>query len=43
MQIQVKRYRMLLDDEEEEKLTLLDHVERHNASFLDLVEFEFGK
>ena len=40
MQIQVKRYRMLLDDEEEEELTLLDHAERHNASFLDLVEFD---
>ena len=43
MQIQVKRYRMLLDDEEEEELTLLDHAERHNASFLDLVEIEFRK
>ena len=34
---------MLLDDEEEEELTLLDHAERHNASFLDLVEIEFSK
>ena len=43
MQIQVKRYRMLLDNEEEGELTLLDHAERHNVSFLDLVEFEFRK
>ena len=43
MQIQVKRYRMLVDEEGEEELTLLDHAERHNASFLDLVEFEFRK
>ena len=42
MQIQVKRYRMLVDEEGEEELTL-DHAERHNASFSDLVEFEFGK
>ena len=34
---------MLLDDEEEEELTLLDHAERHNASFLDLVEFELSR
>ena len=42
MRIQVKRYRMLVDEEGEEELTL-DHAERHNASFSDLVEFEFGK
>ena len=34
---------MLVDEEGEEELTLLDHAERHNASFSDLVEFEFGK
>ena len=43
MQIQVKRYRMLVDEEGEEELTLLDHAELHNASFSVLVEFEFGK
>ena len=43
MQIQVKRYRMLVDEEKEEELTLLDYAEPHNASFLGLVEFEFRK
>ena len=43
MQIQVKRYRMLVDEEKEEELTRLDHAEPHNAYFLGLVEFEFRK
>ena len=43
MQIQVKRYRMLVEEEGEDELTLVDLAERHNASFSDLVEFEFGK
>ena len=34
---------MLVDEEGEDEFTLLDHGERHNASFSDLVEFEFGK